>query len=557
MSIAGDLLTTATPARLLCRRGTWVLELVKLVPVDRNVFQPRVQRLEGAEAVLQHLKRSGDNPALAAAAGQLMRAARSDEERAFDAVDGDWVPGELGPRRDGHRPSSMPPGSSHAGEVAELRAELLVLRASHERLRERVQRLEAQWSAAGRARDVLSVPPTPSFVMPKASDRAPGGARSRPPAAIRPTATRVSGEPSLAPTGLRLPSVATINESLHALIGDQASVREKRPVLFSPDTLGPCWVSRLIDDEGHDVGAIVADRAAAIALGGALMALPEHEIEAQRALATPSDDIVSAMSEVANNLCETINQHAGGLQVRVKPIEPLAPGSLDWAEKAASIAGSPANYKIARACYSCSRVESEPRCFAASAPRGRRAARRDAHALGVRDTHAAAAERNAIHRLLVDQVRVQAVGVADGAHRAAVFLGDHGQGFVLFGLVRGVLHRGTDQLVASERGVATPRRFLRERVPEAQMQVRGVTRRMANDGAQRALALKNLRKPGRIFADRQRVLLERLLQPVIEQDQVDVRLFDQRANERPQAVGNPDCRACRARTSACRLDSKS
>ncbi|HEY3254810.1 MAG TPA: hypothetical protein VGJ91_12710, partial [Polyangiaceae bacterium] len=290
MSIAGDLLTTATPARLLCRRGTWVLELVKLVPVDRNVFQPRVQRLEGADAVLQHLKRSGDNPALAAAAGQLMRASRSDEERAFDAVDGDWVPGELAPRREGHRPSSMPPGSSHAGEVAELRAELLVLRASHERLRERVQRLESQWSAGGRGRDVLSIPPTPSFVMPKTSDSAqaaPFVAAAQP---LGVMATRISGEPSLAASGLRLPSVAAINESLHALIGDQASVREKRPVAFSPSALGPCWVSRLIDDEGHDVGAIVADRAAAIALGGALMLLPEHEIEAQRALAAPSDD---------------------------------------------------------------------------------------------------------------------------------------------------------------------------------------------------------------------------------------------------------------------------
>ncbi len=149
------------------------------------------------------------------------------------------------------------------------------------------------------------------------------------------TATRVSGEPSLSPSGLKLPSVAAINESLHALIGDQASVREKRPVSFSPDTLGPCWVSRLIDEEGHDVGAIVADRAAAIALGGALMSLPEHEIEAQRALATPSDDIVGAMSEVANNLCETINQQAGGSRVRVRPIERLLPGSLDWVAKVA------------------------------------------------------------------------------------------------------------------------------------------------------------------------------------------------------------------------------
>ncbi|HEY0463221.1 MAG TPA: hypothetical protein VGC79_03385 [Polyangiaceae bacterium] len=329
MSIAGDLLTTATPARLLCRRGTWVLELVKLVPVDRNVFQPRVQRLEGADAVLQHLKRSADHPALAAAAAQLMRAARSEDERAFDAVDGEWVPGELGPRREANRPSSMPPGNNH--EVAELRAELLVLRASHERLRERVQRLEAQWSMAGRGRDVLSIPPTPSFVMPKASDlpqAAPFASAAQPS-----NATRISGEPAVAPSGLRLPSVATINESLHALIGDQASVREKRPLVFSPDTLGPCWVSRLIDDEGQDVGAIVADRAAAIALGGALMSLPEHEIEAQRGLAMPSDDIIGAMSEVANNLCETINQHAGGIQVRVKPIEPLLPGSLDWAAK--------------------------------------------------------------------------------------------------------------------------------------------------------------------------------------------------------------------------------
>jgi len=336
MSIAGDLLTSATPARLLCRRGVWALELVKLVPVDRNVFQPRVQRLEGADAVLQHLKRSGDNPALAAAASQLMRGTRTDEERAFDAVDGDWVPGELGTRRDAQRPSSPPPGNAHAAEVAELRAELLVLRASHERLRERVQRLEAQWNAAGRGREVLSIPPTPSFAMATSSDvpqPATFAAIAQPPAA---TATRVSAEPAGAVSGLRLPSVAALNESLHALIGDQASVREKRPVAFVPSKLGPCWVSRLIDDEGHDVGAIVADRAAAIALGGALMLLPENEIEAQRALPTPSDDILGAMSEVANNLCEAINQRAGGgLQVRVKPIEPLTPGSLEWAERAA------------------------------------------------------------------------------------------------------------------------------------------------------------------------------------------------------------------------------
>ncbi len=357
MSIAGDLLTTATPARLLCRRGTWVLELVRLVAVDRNVFQPRVQRLEGAEAVLQHLKRSGDNPALAAAASQLMRNSRADEERAFDAVDGDWVPGEISSRRDSTRPSAPPPGAGNAAEVAELRAELLVLRAAHERLRERVQRLEAQLHTGGRARDVLSIPPTPSFVMPKASEvpqvaplvgsassslpaRAPGPSslpvqEAVPSVPAQASATRASSATSsLAPAGLTLPTVAAVNASLQALIGDGVNAQQKEPVTFAPNALGPCWVSRLIDDEGRDVGAIVTDRAATLSLGGALIALPESELEAQRALGTPSEDVIGAMSEVANNLCETINQSAGATQVRVKPIEPLAPGLLDWVEKA-------------------------------------------------------------------------------------------------------------------------------------------------------------------------------------------------------------------------------
>jgi hypothetical protein len=331
-----------------------VLEVVRLVAVDRNVFQPRVQRLEGAEAVLQHLKRSGDNPALAAAASQLMRGTRSDEERAFDAVDGDWVPGEPAARRESARPSAPPPGASHSGEVAELRAELLVMRAAQERLRERLQRLESQLQGGGRARDVLSVPPTPSFVMPKVSDssepaatvvsggssvpdfahaalfaHAAGGA----PATLAQVATRVSGTSSVVPSGLMLPSVAAVNESLRALIGDAVTAHEKRPVSFQPSALGPCWVSRLIDEEGRDVGAIIADRAAALSLGGALMSLPLDELEAQRALGTPSEDVIGAMSEVANNLCETINQ-GSHLRVRVKPIELLAPGSVEWADRA-------------------------------------------------------------------------------------------------------------------------------------------------------------------------------------------------------------------------------
>ena len=326
MSISGDLLTSATPARLLCRRGTWVLEVVRLVAVERNVFQPRVQRLEGTDAVLQHLKRSGDNPSLAAAASQLMRGARSEEERAFDAVDGEWVPGELG-RRDSTRPSAPPPGPSHSSELAELRAELLVMRASHERLRERVQRLEAQLHTGRRAPDVVAMPPTPSFVMPSASDAPPQV--HVPSVPVAPAATRISTASSVPPHGMTLPTVEAVESTLRNLIGDHISVHDHRPLSFDPSALGECWVSRLINDEGKEIGAIVADRAATVSLGGALIGLAAAELES---LDAPTDDVVSGMSEVSNTLCETINQEPGGPSARAKPIEPLKPAMLAWVE---------------------------------------------------------------------------------------------------------------------------------------------------------------------------------------------------------------------------------
>jgi hypothetical protein len=355
MSIAGDLLTTATPARLLCRRGIWVLELVKLVPVDRNVFQPRVQRLEGSEAVLQHLKRNGDNPALAAAASQLMRGFKPDEDRAFEAVDGDWVPGEPGPKRESTRPSAPPPGGNISGEVAELRAELLVLRASHERLRERVVRLESLLSTGGAPpRDLISVVPTPSIGLPDASDLPRGpepfaaaarGAEAfaatlahsqAPSISEAPQPRSVEPKPKLSQpavgAGLRLPPAEAVSACLQSLVGEQLDTREARSATFSATAAGPCWVSRLIDDEGREVGAIVADLQATTALGAALLNLDASEIQAQRAARAPSEDVISAMSEVANNISGTINQDASGTQVRVKPIEPLSPGLLDWAK---------------------------------------------------------------------------------------------------------------------------------------------------------------------------------------------------------------------------------
>jgi len=344
MTGSGDLLTTATPSRLFCRKGLWVLELVKLVPVDRDVFQPRVQRLEGAEAVLQHLKRSSEYPALAAGASHLMRGFRADDERAFDAVDGEWVPGEP-PRPEPVQPSSPPPGQANlSDELAELNAELLVLRVEHERMRERVVHLEGRLIANGTAmRDLISVTPTPAVSTPVVSlpprpehfastlltGHAPRASDAPRPDSVEPRPGSVEPKAG-APGSLHLPSAEQLNQSLQSLGGEQLAVREADGAEFLALTAGPSWASRLIDDEGAEVGVIIADLSATTALGGGLLGLNREEIAAQRSAGTPSRDVLSAMSEVANHLNGALNQTPGNAQLRVKPIESLVVGQLGW-----------------------------------------------------------------------------------------------------------------------------------------------------------------------------------------------------------------------------------
>jgi len=320
MSFAVDLLGAATPTRLLCRRGTWILELVRFVPVERNVFQPRTQRLEGSEAILQHLKR-GDNASLSASAQQSIRGLRSDEEHSLDLVDGEWVPGAPG-TRESSRPSAAPRTVRATDGLLELRAEVLMLRGSHERLRERVVRLESTLmgltDAPRSGAQGLSASP---LALPVAT---PERDRAREP---------IAHATSEGPARMMLPPVAAIDACLRTLLGDRAtSAREKKPVNFSPKNDDRYWMSPLIDDDGVEAGMLVSDLQATATLGGILMMLPDEQIKAQCAARAPSEDAIAAMSEVANTLSATVNQQEGAIRVRVRPIQVMTPGSLDWAK---------------------------------------------------------------------------------------------------------------------------------------------------------------------------------------------------------------------------------
>jgi hypothetical protein len=376
MSIVGDLLTVAAPTQLLFRRGCWSLEIVRLVPLERNVFQPRVQRVEGCELVLKHLRRTDQDPALASAASVLFRRVAPDHDCSFEAVDGDWVASKAS-GADGRQ--SAQPDASAIEVAAELRAELRLLGASHIGLQERVARLESMLESRRAVRGSIENGSTsgpsseahrsgaPSVVKP-AREAEPARAATAPAKVAEPAAevaataeataaaqvaataeasaaTEVAAAAEAAAAvevaaaaeaarftgpGVKLPPPSAVSECLHTLIGKRLSVREKRPLTFPPKQGGPCWLSRLVDDADTEVGAIISDLGATVGLGGALMMIPSEQLDAQRSSQTPSDDVTSAMGEVANNLSATINKQPAGAHVRVRPLELFTEQALDW-----------------------------------------------------------------------------------------------------------------------------------------------------------------------------------------------------------------------------------
>ena len=307
MPIAGDLLSAAPATRLIFRRGTWSLEIERLVAVDRDVYQARAQRLEGNELILHYLKRATVNPALASAAGALIRGLRPEQDCTFEPGDDEWVACHAGAQPRSVAPSAPRITGAHSAIAAELRAGICLLRATNRGLQERIARLEGQ--VVTQAREVRLAPVA--------------AARAAP-----------SLPAPLAETKLKFPAAAAINACLSTLIGKKIIVQELRAAAFPAFEEGNCWFSRLVDDEGREVGIIAADLPATVGLGGALLMLPQAALEAQRGARSPSADVLSAMDEVVNNLSATINRQPEGLHVRARPLEPMATGGLDWSKSA-------------------------------------------------------------------------------------------------------------------------------------------------------------------------------------------------------------------------------
>lgn len=369
MGPSTDVLSRATPTRLLCRGGRWTLELTRLEAVDRDVFQPRLTRLEGSDTILAALRRSEEGQHLVTGAAQIMRGSRADEDRAFEVSEGDWVPSA----------EAAPPVRQEADTddgsvrllIAELRAELSVLRASHSRLRERVIALEAAQSGLppgparpargsrhGRRRsepppglglspapvEQASLPLAPEFAATQAS---PGVAPARPAPAPAPAAEAAAPSARQAPAGdlpqtfeelakavvgeqlqppLAPPPVASLGECLTTLLGVKPTLETSPEVPF--ERLRQPYCCQLLDDEGATRGVIVLDLKGAVQLGAMLLGLPSAEAERQIGASEPTEDTLLAVSEICNNLTGPVNATAGNQHVRSTALSPLDVATL-------------------------------------------------------------------------------------------------------------------------------------------------------------------------------------------------------------------------------------
>jgi hypothetical protein len=366
MSLSTDVLAKATPTRLVCRQGRWVLELTRLEAVDRDVFQPRLTRLEGPDSILALLRRSEEGQLLASGAAQIMRSPRTEEDRAFEVNEGDWVPSsDAGFSRHSHSSSQRHAdagveASELVSVVAELRAELAVLRASHARLRDRVIALEANQSGiaqpslrggsprGSRSRrrsepppgfssaeaEVEPLAPAAAFAATQASPAAIGAPREaqKPVApAPREPAAKGSEESEAAPHQsfeelakamvgeqplpvLSLPALLNLEECIEGLLEKPPPLEPTKEI--SLDGLTDPQACKLLDDEGRERGAIILDLRAALLLGAGLLALPRDEALRQLKENEPSEDALLATSEICNNLTGPINAVPGNAHVR-------------------------------------------------------------------------------------------------------------------------------------------------------------------------------------------------------------------------------------------------
>lgn len=284
---------------------------------------------------MAHLKRHLPEASLREATFQLFKT-RRDGDGSYEWVDGEWLSAELA--------STLDPldaeGPAAAAFLKDLRAELLMLRASHKALKERVVDVERR----------TRVSEVPEDIEVEAQGRAvpEGQAESAPDLAARDQALGASEdgdleEDSKAFARACLPTANAVFASLKQLLGSEPALEfTANDPVPSRNTIATLQVSLLTDESGRELGAVLANSRAIAELGGALLGFPTESIE-QYASKGPSEDLLLAMSEICNSLGSAVNRASGDVRVRAEPVGPAPLERIEWlaaAAKGHTLAGS-------------------------------------------------------------------------------------------------------------------------------------------------------------------------------------------------------------------------
>jgi hypothetical protein len=344
------------PLRLLRKRGSWTLEMTKLVAVDQHVLRPERRRVNGTDSVVRHLKERCA-PSLVREALDLLIGDDDGSDRTFELEGEHWV----ALTDDASADASGASTATLLAMIGELRVELTTMRALHEAMRGRlaaIERRSLQMSPADYARSALrstrsreqgsaslrpgargrsiapgdqAEPPAAALATPAALPATSASGDDRTQAAVAPPALAAEPPAELpAKPALAMPAQPDIATCLKQLLGVDAELRPERGNL--PKDLDGFYVSRIVDASDQELGAILLDLRGGVELGGRLMGFPAAAIEEQ-AKSEPSDDIMDAMNEVTNNLGGFVNRANPDLRVRVRPLAKFSVAEFGWLPK--------------------------------------------------------------------------------------------------------------------------------------------------------------------------------------------------------------------------------
>jgi hypothetical protein len=136
---------------------------------------------------------------------------------------------------------------------------------------------------------------------------------------------------------IELGQQAQVLEALKDLFGaDPGFAISAEPLPDSGLELAALYACILVDDDGNEVGAVLADIRATANLGGKLAGLPSSLIEEQSKTGVLSEAVTAAMSEVCNTLSGVLSRVSGNCNVRSTPLESFPADRLRWVGSARS-----------------------------------------------------------------------------------------------------------------------------------------------------------------------------------------------------------------------------